>query len=76
MKRYPLRLSILVICLVFCVAATAAAREKVIIFHAGSLSVPFAKIEKTFEAREFDTHILYANQEVNPFPAGQTGAAV
>jgi len=58
MKRYPLRLSILVICLVFCVAATAAAREKVIIFHAGSLSVPFAKIEKTFEAQHPNIDVL------------------
>lgn len=31
-------------------AATAAAMEKVIIFYAGSLTVPLARIEKEFEA--------------------------
>ena len=37
--------------LVFSVnVATAAAKEKVIIFHAGSLTVPLARIEKDFEA--------------------------
>jgi ABC-type molybdate transport system substrate-binding protein len=35
--------------LVFSVIAATAA-EKVIIFHAGSLTVPLAKIEKAFEA--------------------------
>lgn len=58
MKRFPLRLSILVACLVLCMAATAAAKEKVIIFHAGSLSVPFAKIEKTFEAQHPNIDVL------------------
>jgi len=32
-------------------ATTASAKENVIIFHAGSLSVPFAEIEKAFEAK-------------------------
>ena len=50
MNRNPLRLSILVVCLVWAMMSTAAAKDKVIIFHAGSLSVPFAKIEKMFRA--------------------------
>lgn len=32
-------------------ATTAFAKEKIIIFHAGSLSVPFAEIEQDFEAK-------------------------
>lgn len=32
-------------------ATTAVAKEKIIIFHAGSLSVPFAEVEKKFEAK-------------------------
>jgi molybdate/tungstate transport system substrate-binding protein len=36
----------------------AAAKEKVIIFHAGSLTVPFAAMEKTFEAAHPDIDIL------------------
>ncbi len=37
-------------------ATTAYAREKIIIFHAGSLSVPFGEIEKAFEEKypEYD----------------------
>lgn len=58
MKRFQLRLSILAACLVLCVAATAAAKEKIIIFHAGSLSVPFAKIEKMFEAQHPNIDVL------------------
>ena len=58
MKRNPLHLSILVVFLVLAMAATAAAKDKVIIFHAGSLSVPFAKIEKTFEAQHPNIDVL------------------
>lgn len=36
--------------LIVSMISTAAAKEKVTIFHAGSLTVPFAKIEKQFEA--------------------------
>ena len=36
----------------------AAAKEKVIIFHAGSLAVPFAKIEKLFEAKYPNIDVL------------------
>ena len=39
-------------------AATAAAMEKVIIFHAGSLTVPLAQIEKEFEAANPGIDIL------------------
>ncbi|MFO7714421.1 tungstate ABC transporter substrate-binding protein WtpA [Desulfosarcina sp.] len=39
-------------------AATAAAMEKVIIFHAGSLTVPLARIEKDFEAANPGIDIL------------------
>ncbi len=39
-------------------AGTATAREKVVIFHAGSLTVPFAKMEKVFEAAHPDIDIL------------------
>ncbi len=39
-------------------AATAAAMEKVIIFHAGSLTVPLAQIEKDFEAANPGIDIL------------------
>jgi molybdate/tungstate transport system substrate-binding protein len=58
MKRYPLRLGPLVVFLVLALAVTAAAKEKVIIFHAGSLSVPFATIEKNFEAQHPHIDIL------------------
>lgn len=40
----------LVVVLLSVVAMPAAAKEKVVIFHAGSLTVPLAKIEKQFEA--------------------------
>ncbi len=36
----------------------AAAKEKVIIFHAGSLTVPFARIEKLFEAKYPNIDVL------------------
>jgi molybdate/tungstate transport system substrate-binding protein len=41
----------LMIVLTVALAGTAQAKEKVIILHAGSLTVPFAKIEADFEAR-------------------------
>jgi molybdate/tungstate transport system substrate-binding protein len=37
--------------IILSVSVCAQAKEKVIIFHAGSLAVPFAKIEKLFEAK-------------------------
>ena len=39
-------------------SGTAVAKEKVIIFHAGSLTVPLAKIEKDFEAAHPDIDVL------------------
>ena len=39
-------------------AGTAVATEKVIVFHAGSLTVPLAQIEKDFEAAHPDIDIL------------------
>jgi molybdate/tungstate transport system substrate-binding protein len=46
----------------------AAAKEKVTIFHAGSLTVPFAKMEKIFEAK-------YPNIDVLREPGGSTKMA-
>ena len=46
----------------------AAAKEKVIIFHAGSLTVPFAKMEKIFEAK-------YPNIDLLREPGGSTKMA-
>lgn len=45
MKNIGLILAILAL------ATTSFAKEKIIIFHAGSLSVPFAEMEKVFEAK-------------------------
>ena len=39
------------------VSGTALAKDKVIVFHAGSLTVPFAKIEADFEAMHPDIDI-------------------
>ncbi len=50
MKKITLVLSMVVLVLVLgSQPAPAAAREKVVIFHAGSLSVPLAAMEKAFE---------------------------
>ena len=46
----------------------AAAKEKVIVFHAGSLTVPFAKMEKIFEAK-------YPNIDLLREPGGSTKMA-
>ena len=48
--------NIVILLMMFAMATTAFAREKVIVFHAGSLSVPFAEIEKAFETKypEYD----------------------
>ncbi|HDQ40249.1 MAG TPA: tungstate ABC transporter substrate-binding protein WtpA [Desulfonatronum sp.] len=39
-------------------AATALAKQEVIVFHAGSLTVPFAEVEKRFEAMHPDIDVL------------------
>ncbi len=41
-----------------CLALPAAAGEKVVVFHAGSLTVPFAEIEKHFEAMHPQIDVL------------------
>jgi molybdate/tungstate transport system substrate-binding protein len=50
MKTIRLSRMILMAVLTIALAGTAAAKEKVIIFHAGSLTIPFAKIVADFEA--------------------------
>jgi len=52
-----LRMTVIVLMTVFLTAGLAAAKEAVIIFHAGSLTVPLAQIEKDFEARNPDLDI-------------------
>ena len=52
-----IRLSLFVL-LVLSLAGSAMAAEKVIVFHAGSLTVPLARIEKDFEAVNPDIDIL------------------
>ena len=42
---------IIILLMMLALATTAFAQEKVVVFHAGSLSVPFAEIEKAFEAK-------------------------
>lgn len=42
---------IVILSMMLALATTAFAKEKVIVFHAGSLSVPFGEIEKVFEAK-------------------------
>jgi molybdate/tungstate transport system substrate-binding protein len=49
-------------------AGTALAKEKVILFHAGSLTVPFAKIEADFEA-------LHPDIDIQPVAGGSTKLA-
>jgi molybdate/tungstate transport system substrate-binding protein len=44
------QLSTLLVALTLLFAGTALAKERVVVFHAGSLTVPFAKIEADFEA--------------------------
>jgi molybdate/tungstate transport system substrate-binding protein len=49
-SKRPIFSFMLTVFFVFAIGSTAAAKEKIIIFHAGSLTVPLAKIEKEFEA--------------------------
>ena len=48
---------------VLALATTCYAKEKVIVFHAGSLSVPFADIEKAFEQKyqQYDVTVSYTH---------------
>jgi len=54
----PLRITAIVIALIVWTVYPADAAEKVIIFHAGSLTVPLAEIEKNFEAANPGIDIL------------------
>jgi molybdate/tungstate transport system substrate-binding protein len=55
-RFYGLSALLLVLTLIY--AGAALAKEKVIVFHAGSLTVPFAKIEADFEAAHPNIDIL------------------
>jgi len=57
-KRAVFILSVIAITLIFFTFRPAVAGNKVIIYHAGSLSVPFAEMEKRFEERYPDTDIV------------------
>lgn len=57
-KRALFNLSVMAITLLFFTFKPAEAGNKVIIFHAGSLSVPFAEMEKRFEKRYPDIDIV------------------
>jgi len=50
--------SLAVAAVLLCLAFPAAAGEKVVIFHAGSLTVPFVEIEKRFEAMHPQIDVL------------------
>jgi molybdate/tungstate transport system substrate-binding protein len=56
-KRFYV-LSALLVVLTLIYAGTALAKEKVIVFHAGSLTVPLAKVEADFEAAHPNIDIL------------------
>ncbi len=49
---------LIVIVLMFSVSQNAGAKENVVIFHAGSLDMPFAEMEKVFEANHPNIDIL------------------
>ena len=59
---------IMFLVLVLALATTCYAKEKVIVFHAGSLSVPFADIEKAFEQK-------YPQYDVTREASGSRAAA-
>lgn len=52
------RLGLLAAFLVMALAGAVQAKQEVIIFHAGSLTVPFAEVEKRFEALHPDIDVL------------------
>jgi molybdate/tungstate transport system substrate-binding protein len=68
MKSMRLSRIVLTAVLTIALAGTALAKEKVIIFHAGSLTVPFAKIEADFEA-------LHPNIDIQREAGGSTKMA-
>ncbi len=57
-KRFFLCLGIVALLCLSVAPLTASAKEKVIIFHAGSLTVPFQAMEKRFEAEHKNIDIL------------------
>ena len=54
----PIVTAVIILIVLAMTSFPAAAKEKVIIFHAGSLTVPFAKMEKIFEAAHPEIDIL------------------
>jgi len=52
------RIGLLAALLMTALATSARAKQEVIIFHAGSLTVPFAEVEKRFEALHPDIDVL------------------
>jgi len=52
------RIGLLAALLMTALATSAQAKQEVIIFHAGSLTVPFAEVEKRFEALHPDIDVL------------------
>lgn len=59
---------VLFLCLLAAMATTCYAQEKIVVFHAGSLSVPFAEIEKAFEEK-------YPQYDVQREASGSRAAA-
>ncbi len=57
-KSMHFGLVIIVSVLIITFADTAMAKDNIIIFHAGSLSVPFAKMEKLYEAKHPNIDII------------------
>lgn len=60
--------TILTLCLSTIVASSMIAKEDIIVFHAGSLSVPFAQVEKAFEKK-------YPQYDVKREASGSRAAA-
>ncbi len=56
--RLGWRIGLVAFALVVALAAGAQAKQEVIVFHAGSLTVPFAEVEKRFEAANPDIDVL------------------
>ncbi len=57
-KFFPFaKVSVFLFSLMLCLAGSAVAGQKVIVFHAGSLTVPLAQIEKDFEAAHPDIDV-------------------
>ena len=57
-KRFKLWLAVIAALSLLVLPAAALAKDKVIIFHAGSLTVPFQAMEKKFEADHPDIDVL------------------